>query len=750
MSVSLLPVHPWRGRGFTLIEVMISIFLTLILIVGINQAFKIMSSTVGAGQAMAVSTRDSFSAQLVLQQELSQALSHSAETPYLIIDSQAQKAFLHRQDAAADRDNNPLTIDLDNNNTEGEAGIPGENATWLQPGDRVHRIDTLGFFATGKYRRQTGNDANAWPKAFTLGVGVNDPYEPASASFAAKQIGQQAFVWFGHVWQPTTTATVSPNVDPATGWYVDNATPQTPSYPGEGTAGTNPNNFYATDWTVGRMQILLTPGYKRPEMALDIPMTWDEWHKEEPTEMGGTRQLGKTDKRPAPTPLDQPDPGGATHGRLLAAIDRPPFIAPPTPLNGKLPTSADKETNYLPLAQYFTLKRAPSGQVATYPWSAGTPADWCAASWDTRPEFQHVSAARYDCAVGDFSTLRSILAQSIARGNYFNVQSKPYNWRWWESLSYRFRANPNVTKPMDPMSVAQSQPIFLRHCTQFIVEYAGDFLKQSNETYIISGTTYKVNSDCGNVMDVYFDRQDPQPTDGLIDYYIMKGVANDPKTWVRKIRWYGFPRDMNGDRKVQGYFETTPGSTTQPPKGGITNNQIVDVVPLRDIMLTGYTETADPINGNMRPWAGHGWAANSGYGSLPSVPPSPLPTFAGAPFEKDLEAMDNNDGLHMGYLPSAGIAGGFGTANGDYATKLGAGARYLCAFGPVGAEQNNFGGGRRVYTPNVTKSASNPQLPLVADTALARIRLIRVTITLDDPNNRLPEGQTFEYVFALP
>jgi hypothetical protein len=29
-------------------------------------------------------------------------------------------------------------------------------------------------------------------------------------------------------------------------------------------------------------------------------------------------------------------------------------------------------------------------------------------------------------------------------------------------------------------------------------------------------------------------------------------------------------------------------------------------------------------------------------------------------------------------------------------------------------------------------------------------KLIRITLTLDDPTGRLPEGQTYQYVYAVP
>ena len=61
--------------------------------------------------------------------------------------------------------------------------------------------------------------------------------------------------------------------------------------------------------------------------------------------------------------------------------------------------------------------------------------------------------------------------------------------------------------------------------------------------------------------------------------------------------------------------------------------------------------------------------------------------------------------------------------SGDYRESLvgqeGLDARYIAAFGPT-------------------------------DDAASRIKMIRITVTLDDPNNRLAEGQQYQYVVALP
>jgi len=36
------------------------------------------------------------------------------------------------------------------------------------------------------------------------------------------------------------------------------------------------------------------------------------------------------------------------------------------------------------------------------------------------------------------------------------------------------------------------------------------------------------------------------------------------------------------------------------------------------------------------------------------------------------------------------------------------------------------------------------------DDAISRIKMLRITVVLDDANNRLAEGQTYEYVIGLP
>ncbi|MDQ3826554.1 MAG: hypothetical protein M3325_12795, partial [Actinomycetota bacterium] len=56
------------------------------------------------------------------------------------------------------------------------------------------------------------------------------------------------------------------------------------------------------------------------------------------------------------------------------------------------------------------------------------------------------------------------------------------------SNSARFHGTPYPDKPLTPYGVSQTVPVFVRGCTQFMVEYAGDYLKQDPVTGAVTGT----------------------------------------------------------------------------------------------------------------------------------------------------------------------------------------------------------------------------------------------------------------------
>lgn len=159
-------------------------------------------------------------------------------------------------------------------------------------------------------------------------------------------------------------------------------------------------------------------------------------------------------------------------------------------------------------------------------------------------------------------------------------------WRAW--------CRPTVARPIDQVKMAQASSYFVGHCTQFIVEYAGDYLNQNEVEPNVPGlptdAAVKMNPKTGEL--VYGQ------TDGQIDYIIDTSAdgtftggtfkhndpPKDPSKWSRRVRWYGLPRDVTGD-------------------GHITIN---DVVPLSDVLayykISMAAPGAPPTNRAVAPW----------------------------------------------------------------------------------------------------------------------------------------------------
>jgi hypothetical protein len=251
--------------------------------------------------------------------------------------------------------------------------------------------------------------------------------------------------------------------------------------------------------------------------------------------------------------------------------------------------------------------------------------------------------ARFDVAATSINSYRNKMQSYL--GNSSNA-SKPY---WWDQMldgnfnptialpqnaGTRFKCNPYIPKPMTADNMAQTTPYCLGGCSQFVVEYAGDYLKQDNNP---SDINYGLGSTGG------------PPTagsDGQIDYVVLN--RNTPQQ-RKQILWYGLPRNTSGNATI--------------------NRFNGDVVPLGV------------------------WLSASG---------APPQTFEKAPYPT--MTFDSNGNL----------------------TNMTAGQPYICAWGP--------GNGN-----------ASPQIP--ADVAP---KLIRITLTIDDPTGRLPDGQTYQYVFAVP
>jgi prepilin-type N-terminal cleavage/methylation domain-containing protein len=603
--------------AFTLVELMIAVALMLLLMVGINLVFRMTGEAVGAGQALSEKTRDAQAAQAVMYRDFSNAVVQNS--PCIILHSRTQPAFRNRADELADSDlatptsgvDPRLTIDIDGNNEEGEAAVSGEIISAATYNIRNHRTDTFSFFVRDLFRRQTGNEG----------------------TYIADQSVNEAWLWYGHLVLPNNQA----GAPVAQQYFYDPTSklrPRTPGswldaptepYPNSTSHTSNPNNYYATQWILGRVVILLREKFDH-DGAPGTPETIPD-NTRSSTFASGIPQafIWRTEPSPGPTDL--------TPLQYNSNPWEPPMAPPAPPV--------------MPPAVGASLPNA---------------------LWESR----------YDLACTSIASFRTRLEAVIAgtRG--------PPEFAWWQSLfatnERRFFANPFVMRPVDSEQVARQAPIFLPSCTQFIVEYAGDFVKQNRDPRDMTADTAPATAGIyGDVQDVYFvlgtGAPNPDGTDGEIDFHITWADDGDGvlelgelPTAKKQIRWYGMPRDTNS--------VTGSGPDGAIPGGQRFNNQMPDVVPLRDIVRTKFDGSAMTVQ--------RAPCERLGYGETPT--PRVFPTL----------------GMRANYA----APGSVGMQSGEY---------YTCAFGP------------------------DDRKPA----------MIRITMVLDDPNARLADGQTFEFVFKL-
>ena len=479
MTPAPTPPRHRQSAGFTLVEVMISVALVLILILGINQAFKAVTDTVGTGQAIATITRENRAIQPVIYNDMRGIV--TTNPPAFIIASSRVSAFRNNADRQGDRDVLPLTIDLNANNQEGEAPatVVGEIIEPATYNYRSHRTDRLAFFGRDIYRRQTGNDG----------------------TFANPMTGGEAWIWYGHL-----RLRNNDQVETAASYKM----------PGELTYAANTNNFNAADFALGRMVMML----KAEDAAGDIndastpPVA--QSHIDGVTAAGAAQLL---------RPLAYNSPSIGPSSASVIQLSRYDLAA----------TTIDS---------YYADVLAAAGQAFAIPAIAGTnPDDW----W-----------------------------QRLLYTTTFVVPAAPQA----ATLDYRFFANRFYAKPLDSTKAARVAPILATGCTQFIVEYAGDYVTQTNAPG--DATDGDVVITPGGAFSA---------PDGIVDY-VVERTTGPATEWKRRTRWYGMPRD------VAPYDPATTPAANGGPDGhieiGTATEPPVDVLPVRDVRgLVAFTPPAD-------------------------------------------------------------------------------------------------------------------------------------------------------------
>ena len=435
--------------AFTLTEMLVAVALLVVIMLSVSTIFRTTSRTVSVGMALTEATRKLSTASSALHNDIMGAENSvfggsgmmpvnggaGNRPPYLMIVNNRQYAFQSRQSWIA------------------------EGSVLPAPTDTAHeyRTDMLGFFANGSFKRQTGGVRVA---------GVDIPESQSS------QISNSAYIWYGHLWLPN-------NAGGFTAFTL----------PGAGNQTTNPNNFFASQWTLGRVALLMF----EPAMYNVSPGV--DYHNGVPDLLN--RPVHYYYRDPTLTEPDAINLSPLSWVTTAALGTTPGYLAPPGPVAGTYDTS-----HLIYQSRYDAI---------------GTHEGF---SWD---DYGGLLSTCRDPAAGPPYTYNTMTSLQYFSAVHFN---------------YRFQGVPNadvyqgLTAQQFADILAQNVPLFLSACARFKVDFAGDFISQSPATGLVNVTyTPKLNGG--------FDATDyatPQ-TDGVIDFNI------DPLTQERTIRWYGLPDD---------------------------------------------------------------------------------------------------------------------------------------------------------------------------------------------------------------
>ncbi|HEX8914937.1 MAG TPA: hypothetical protein VF796_21470, partial [Humisphaera sp.] len=418
--------------------------------------FSLTSQAVGSGQALSEITRNARNAQSVIYGDLSAADVH--RSGFIIIRGTSLPAFRNRADEDADLDyRNTMAPDAAERairsldlNKDGQETLPAELLPRTALSSRTHRLDSLALFVRANARRQTGNS-----NQYTSDVSSGEQY-----------------VLYTHLRQPVDYKNLNGNAagegrDPGPVHWDRQNFSYTTLTPSISTRTTNPNNFYATQWILGRKAMIL----REPNTSNQI--------------------------------LD------ATTGQPMVYFGR------------------GLNTN--------STSRAPfSGDSG----STGSNTSGAINANET------VQNSFYDLAGMGIDTFRTRYMPGV-------LASATIAETWPDPLLYRPTGFPAPSRPLTPLGAARTTPCFLPACTQFAVEFAGDYLNQDPATGAILGYAGQQNVPA------------EQQTDGKVDFCV------DPVTKARTVRWYGFPRDTDGDGHI----------FTGTPIAGRT-----DTLPARDVV----------------------------------------------------------------------------------------------------------------------------------------------------------------------
>jgi prepilin-type N-terminal cleavage/methylation domain-containing protein len=563
-----------RQSAFTLTEILIALALVAVLLIGITRIFEITSKTIGTGQALSKAVRTQKAIQQTISADIVGVLPTSANIrpysgmmpvndakdpdagmPFLAICNYRVPAYVNQSAMSGDsiaptdavtnfiaRSAAIRGTDLDKNGIESTTSIAaagGETVPLFSYGDRNFRCDTIGFFARGRFHSQTGISGVTTGSATSSLQGVLDSNE--------------AYIWYGQMRVYNSDVT---NFDRSAAY----------GNPGDWIVSggkSNANNRFAEQFILGRMQMVLVEPVDHDSRTGTYTTSLrlggaDRKAIEENTVVSSNDPsspaifLQRKWLDPAAHHIEEDEPSWMTRARPLISpftlndpisIFQVENIATGAGRNRVVNTS-DRTT----LAGTSSLGKADTNYQALF----------------GRTDVMGVGAK-------EARRRTRFLAQYDIDFPPSGESSLGDRYEWWQMLyatwNQRFWANPflassgfNAGEPnVNSKSVAQRQQIMANGVSQFIVEFAGDFVTQNQ----VLGPNY------GTVTGT--------TPDGVIDFVAVPlGALNE---YRRETRWYGLPRDVNGDGSIPGVPATARTS--------------VDVLPVHRIIPPALF--ADPV-----------------------------------------------------------------------------------------------------------------------------------------------------------
>ena len=424
--------------GFTLTELLVAIALLLIIMVGVSTIFRTAGQTIGMGIAITDQNRALATAGQQLQQDI---IGYSDTDPFI------QGSGLWPVNENAPESAPPfLFIRNFAQNSFHDKAAADANTT------SNFRLDSLGFFTRGAFKRQTGTILPPAPAVPQL---VDD-----------MPIFSKAYVWYGHL--------------RLTGGAAMN--------PGETPLANNPNNFYANQWILGRRAILLTDVIADPSLkAGQILNSWGT----AVSYYGRAYYAGEKGKEGASTPPSQWDPNDfaplGQSGQATQVDNAFPLIPNQQVTESRFDIAGmNREQNwadYARLIQKYQTNWEAAGKIPAN--------EWVDRSFAVRPLASPSEAIDLDWS--------KPTDDAVNQNNFSNA-------------------------------AALSVPILLRNCTNFKVEFAGDYLDQKPDSTLNSSGLFDVN----NPFTWHLD--------GVIDFDVVNGR--------QQIRWYGLGNTV-------GFWRTT-------------------------------------------------------------------------------------------------------------------------------------------------------------------------------------------------